>query len=402
MSGRTWSVAHFLEAAEAGPSPEGWVLGRVVLASPERLRLASDGAALDARCEQDVPLGAWVRLRGQLVGGVLAADALEVLTLPSRGIDSAEGDALWGLAGGAVMLRARASALRAIREHLHREGFVEVDTPALVRSPGLEVHLSALEVSGAGERRYLPTSPEYAMKRLLAAGLTRIYQLSKAFRADEAGALHEPEFTLLEWYRAGEGFESMMADTEQLAAEVARALTGGTRVPGVRGSVDLAPPWERLAVADAFRRYARIELSALRDEEHFFRVLIEQVEPQLGQGKPTFLTHYPASFAALARLSPEDPSVAERFEAYADGIELCNGFGELTDAGEQRSRFLAEQVERRRLGRPVYPIDERFLRALEEGIPPSAGNALGVDRLLMLVLGKREIAQVVGFGRARV
>jgi lysyl-tRNA synthetase class 2 len=333
----------------------------------------------------------------------LHVEELEVLAAPSTpsAFERADGDAQWGLTGGAAMLHARAAAMRAIRQHFDADGFIEVDTPALVRSPGLEVHLSALEVSGAGERRYLPTSPEYAMKRLLAAGLTRIYQLGKAFRAEEHGALHEPEFLLLEWYRAGQRFEAVMADTERLAAHIATTLTASTQVPGVHATLELAPPWERLTVAEAFRRHAGKELASLRDEEHFFRVLVEEVEPKLGHGRPTFLTHYPASLAALARLSPKDSSVAERFEAYAEGIELCNGFGELTDPIEQRARLLADQEARRELGRPVYPIDERFLHALEAGVPQSAGNALGVDRLLMLVLGKRAIADVIAFGSAR-
>jgi lysyl-tRNA synthetase class 2 len=196
----------------------------------------------------------------------------------------------------------------------------------------------------------------------------------------------------------------MMRDTEQLAAHVARALLGTTLVPGVTGRapIDLAPPWERLTVREAFERYAGISAdSLLEDEEQFFRVLATRVEPELGRSKPTILTRYPARFAALARLCDDDPTVAERFEAYVDGVELCNAFYELTDAAEQRARLLADEATRRKLGKPLYPLDERFLEALETGLPPCSGNALGFDRLLMLVLGKPRIEDVLAFAHAR-
>jgi lysyl-tRNA synthetase class 2 len=273
-----------------------------------------------------------------------------------------------------------------------------------VRSPGLEVHVSALEVGGAGDRRYLHTSPEYHMKRLLAAGASRIYSLGKVFRQEELGARHEPEFTMLEWYRAFEDAGAMMRDTEELTAHVARALLGTTVVPGVsgRGAIDVTPPWERLTVREAFERYAGVSADSLvDDEEQFFHVLASHVEPELGRGKPTILTRYPARFAALARLCPDDPSVAERFEAYVDGVELCNAFYELTDATEQRARLLADRATRHAAGKPLYPIDERFLEALETGLPPCSGNAIGFDRLLMLVLGRARIDEVIAFGHAR-
>jgi lysyl-tRNA synthetase class 2 len=241
------------------------------------------------------------------------------------------------------------------------------------------------------------------MKRLVSAGMSRIYQLCKSYRRGERGALHEPEFTMLEWYRAFAGSEEVMRDTEELAAHVARTLHGTTRVVGLTGEIDFAPPWERMRVRDAFERYASASLDELlTDEETFYRVLIEEVEPKLGRGKPTFLTHYPPSMAALARLRPDDPTAADRFEAYVNGIELCNGFGELTDPVEQRRRFELDRAARKNLGRPVYPLDERLLGALEDGLPPSGGNALGVDRLLMLMLGESDIAEVVAFATARV
>jgi lysyl-tRNA synthetase class 2 len=289
----------------------------------------------------------------------------------------------------------RHALLRAVREYFDSRSFVEVETPARAAAPATELHVSALEVLGAGGPRWLHTSPELYMKRLLCAGMPRIYQLCKTYRRDELGALHAPEFTMLEWYRAFAGSKDVMADTEQLVASAALALHGSTRVPAALGELDVSPPWERLTVHEAFSRYAGLELhDVLPDHDAFFRVLIE-IEPQLGRGKPTFLTHYPASMAALAKVHDDDPRYADRFEAYLNGIELCNGFGELTDAAEQRRRFEADRQERVRLGLPVYPLDEDFLAALAGGMPPSGGNALGIDRLVMILLGATRIDEVM-------
>jgi len=303
-------------------------------------------------------------------------------------------------------LEARHRALRGLRDFFDERGFIEVETPTLVRSPGTELHIEALEVVGAGERRYLHPSPEYAMKRLLAAGMTRIFQVCKAYRRGELGHLHQPEFSMLEWYRSEAGSEAMIADTEALVARLAELLCGEARIGGQHGPIDLSPPWPRLGVQQAFERFAgtgAADFAALLDdEERFYRVLLEHVEPRLGVGRPTVLERYPAQMASLARLRSDDPSVADRFEVYVDGIELCNGFGELTDAAEQRRRLLAEQATRRQNGQPDYPIDERFLSALEAGMPESGGNALGLDRLLMLLLGTRDIAEVLSFDDAAI
>jgi lysyl-tRNA synthetase class 2 len=302
-------------------------------------------------------------------------------------------------------LARRHELLRALRGFFDSSGFTEVETPSMVRSPGLDLYIEAFEVVGLRERRWLQASPEYHMKRLLAAGMRRIYQVCKTFRREEQGALHQPEFTMVEWYRADAGMSEMMRDTEALVAHVARAILGTTRIPGVGGDaaeIDVAPPWERLTVRAAFERYASRAYDVLiSDEESFYRTLIDEVEPRLGVQRPTLLTHYPVSMAALARVCPDDPEVAERFEAYIGGVELCNGFGELVDPDEQRARLRADADRRASLGKPAYPIDERFLGALQHGIPPSGGNALGVDRLLMLLLGARDIAEVVAFSAER-
>ena len=384
------------------------VRGRVTLQDTAGFRLELDGAAVAVAHPAAMPgeqpsLGAWVRVRGAWDGARLTADSVEIVRTPVRDVARGDSDFGWSQAGGIVMLKHRHAAMRAIRSFFDGAGFTEVETPTVVRSPGLELHLEALEVLGAGGPHWLQTSPEYHMKRLVSAGMSRIYQLCKSYRRGERGALHEPEFTMLEWYRAFAGSEEVMRDTEELTAHVAHALHGTTRVAGLTGEIDFAPPWERMRVRDAFERHASASLDdLLTDEETFYRVLIEEVEPKLGRGKPTFLTHYPPSMAALARIRPDDPTAADRFEAYVNGIELCNGFGELTDPVEQRRRFELDRAARKNLGRPVYPLDERLLGALEDGLPPSGGNALGVDRLLMLMLGENDIAQVVAFATARV
>jgi lysyl-tRNA synthetase class 2 len=241
------------------------------------------------------------------------------------------------------------------------------------------------------------------MKRLLAGGVPRCFQVCHCFREGEVGRRHNPEFTMVEWYRAFASVEAVIADTEALVRHVAQALGAGETLAIDGARVDLAAPFERISVADAFARWAgvgpdeAIALSA-SDEDGFFRLLVEAVEPALASlPHPVFLVDYPAPFASLARLSARDPRVAERFELYVAGVELCNGFGELTDPGEQRARLVRDQEARRRAGKPVYPIDERFLEALEEGMPPAAGNALGLDRLVAACLGTDRIAAVTAF-----
>jgi lysyl-tRNA synthetase class 2 len=296
-------------------------------------------------------------------------------------------------------LEERARLLRETRAFFDARGFVEVATPVMVPSPGLDLHLDAFEVHG-GERgapRWLITSPEYQMKRLLAGGMKRIYQLAPCFRRGEAGSRHNPEFTMLEWYRAHAGVADVMSDTEQL---VSRVTAGTVHVDDL--AVDVRPPLERVTVCEAFQRFAgwsenQTLDAAAHDEDRYFRALVELVEPALERIEHgIFLVDFPASQASLARLKPGDPRVAERFELYVAGVELCNGFGELVDPAEQRDRLVRDQAARRQRGLSVYPIDERFLQSLA-AVPPSAGNALGFDRLAALAYGLRDIRDVVSF-----
>ena len=317
----------------------------------------------------------------------------------------------------ADILKRREQALDAIRAFFKREGFTEVDTPALVVCPGLEPHLDPFEVHPARAKRYVRTSPEYAMKKLLAAGSGSIFQIGKAFRDEPPNELHLPEFTILEWYRVGAGYETVMGDCERLAAFVAEAACGRTAIDWQGAALDFAPPCERISTRDAFRRHAGLELTfaepldelrrladatdgvVTRDDDTwddvFFKIFLRHVEPKLGLGRPTILFDYPAHMAALSRIKPGDPLICERFELYAGGLELANAFGELTDAAEQRRRFEADNAERRRLGKHELPIDKDFLAALERGLPECSGVALGVDRLLMLLTDTPDIRGVV-------
>ena len=392
------------ELARALDARDVDVAGRVVSAEAASFTLQDDTGCVTVEAASVPQVGAFVRVRGRAEAGRIRSVA-ELVTVTPGSERFTRADSDWGYLIGARLhnLRLRHALLRASRAFFDAEGLLEVDTPAIVPCPGLDVHLDAIEVLGMRAPRWLHTSPEYQLKRLLTTGLPGIYEIGKAFRRGEKGRLHEPEFTMLEWYRTFSDAEQMQLDTERLVSQAAQQLLGSTRIPGVEHPVDVAPPWPRISVEQAFRRYASLSLdSVLHDEERFNRVLVEKIEPELGRGRPVFLTHYPARMASLARLCPEDPRFAERFEAYLDGVELCNGFSELTDVEEQRKRFETDQETREKLGRSVYPIDERFMGALSEGIPPSGGNALGFDRLLMLISGAKHIDQVMGFAVARM
>jgi len=331
------------------------------------------------------------------------------------------------LAARRAKLAARSRILCAVREFFAAEGYVEVDTPALQVSPGLEPHLKAFATvlhdprDGGAHPRYLHTSPEFAMKKLVAGGMPRIWQLAHAYRDGERSATHHPEFAMLEWYRAGASYRDLMVECETLLRAVqAAAGSAALRWQGHRADARLA--WQRLSVAEAFARHAGIDLLATVPdparpdwgllataaarigiaphpgddwEALFFRIFLERIEPHLGIGAPAILYDYPLAMAALSRRKPDDPRLAERFELYACGLELANAFGELTDAVEQRRRFAADQARKQALYGETYPIDEDFLAALEHGLPECAGIALGFDRLVMLATGADHIEEVL-------
>jgi lysyl-tRNA synthetase class 2 len=322
----------------------------------------------------------------------------------------------WRAAAGRQALHAT------LRRFFASQGYLEVETPLLVPAPGMEPHITAFEAPfvpetdiGRPRSLYLHTSPEYAMKRLLAEGAGPIFQICKVFRNGEVSPTHNPEFTMLEFYRPNADYHAIMGDLEQALAEAGRSVTGGE--PGADPAFFTRLPYERITVRDAVLRATGVDLRAYPDgpslkraaeavgvrtgdatsfDDVFFHLFLQKVERGLGHERPTFLIEYPASMASLSRLKPGDPSVAERVELYAKGLELANGFSELTDAVEQRARLGEEQELRRALGRPVYPLDERFLQAVGR-MPPSAGVAVGLDRILMLLMGVSSITDVLLF-----
>jgi lysyl-tRNA synthetase class 2 len=321
-------------------------------------------------------------------------------------------------------LLARGRIVAALRGWFAANDFVEVETGALQVSPGNETHLHAFNTTltgpdGARSPFYLRTSPEFACKKLLAAGERRIVEFAKVFRNRERGALHAPEFTLVEWYRAGEPYQALMADCAAILAKAAEAA--GAKEFRFRGrSADPFAAPERLTVAEAFAKFAGIDVLVtspdgkpdrallaqaalaagirIADDDTwgdiFSRVLVERIEQNLGIGRPTILDAYPAEQAALARTSPKDPRTAERFELYVCGVELANGFAELTDAAEQRHRLDNEMAEKARRYGERYPLDEDFLAALAT-MPQASGIALGLDRLVMLAVGAARVGQVL-------
>jgi lysyl-tRNA synthetase class 2 len=320
------------------------------------------------------------------------------------------------------MLEMRTRLTAATRAFFAERDFLEVDTPALQISPGLEPHLTAFATEIVASDRqsrhtlYLHTSPEFAMKKLLAAGLPRIFQLAHVFRDGERASTHHPEFTMLEWYRPGD-YAGIIEDATQLMAHLAK-VAGRSRVSWRDIECDLAAEPETITVRAAFARHADgLELLSTagdvdaltrqagrigvrvaegdRWDDLALRILAERIEPALGAGRPAFLTEYPAEMASLARLKPGDPTVAERVELYVCGLELANGFSELTDAEEQRRRFTADMNLKEQLYGVRYPLDEDFLAALAHGIPDSAGMALGFDRLVMLLTGAEHIEDVL-------
>ena len=295
-------------------------------------------------------------------------------------------------------LAKRDQALKVARRFFEEQSFVEVETPMRVRAPNLDANIEPIESSGA----WLVTSPELHLKRLVVGGLPRIFEFARCHRAEELGPYHEPEFTLLEWYRAFEPVEAVMLDTEVLVRAVVTAISGQTSLCHQGHTVDLTQPFARLSVAEAFEQHARrsdgIEL-AERDPDEWFSVWVEAIEPRLVTYEtPVFVVDYPTSQAALARKKPSNPRVSERFELYCAGVELCNGFGELTDPNEQLARFEEELRSREMRSAPALPLDSKFLNALREGMPPCSGNALGFDRLVMLAAGADSITDVRSFG----
>ncbi|PKN73425.1 MAG: EF-P lysine aminoacylase GenX [Deltaproteobacteria bacterium HGW-Deltaproteobacteria-10] len=289
-------------------------------------------------------------------------------------------------------LQLRASLIQNIRLFFINNNFLEIETPIRIPAPAPEEHIEALP---SGDW-FLQTSPELCMKRLLAADYPQIFQISKCFRDSERGKLHLPEFTMLEWYVAGFDYQQLMNQCAEMIVSSANALGFENILPWQHSSINLSSPWERITVQEAFNKYAPVTLAEALNRGNFDEILTEHIEPKLGMARPTFLYDYPAQMGALARLKQIDKSVAERFELYIGGLELANGFSELTDAREQRDRFMEAQSIRAKKDYAAYPLPEKFLSALDD-LPASAGVALGIDRLAMLFTGAAGIDDVVAF-----
>ncbi len=290
----------------------------------------------------------------------------------------------------ALWLRFR--MLQAVRQFFIEKGYIEVETPYLIPAPAPEVHIDAITAGNL----FLHTSPELCMKRLLAAGFDKIFQICKCFRKGERGGLHLPEFTMLEWYRTDIDYEGLMDECEELISHVTVRL-GFAGVLDFQGKrISLERPWEKITVTEAFKNYASVSLEFAIHTECFDEIMVKEIEPRLGNAGPTILYDYPASMGALARLKPDGSGFAERFEIYMGGLELANGFSELTDSEEQRLRFTIDEEKRRLAGKKPYPVPEKFLSSLTQ-IHEAAGIALGIDRLAMIFSDSREIDHVVSF-----
>lgn len=329
----------------------------------------------------------------------------------------------------------RSKILSLIRQFFLKNGFLEIETPSLVAEPGMEPHLNPLKTTISFLNKNFPayfvTSPEYAMKKLLTAGFTKIFQICRSYRNGEVGRLHNLEFTILEWYRSNADYKTIMGDVEKMFLYILNHLLIQNKKLKIKNKnlgknfiiyqnqkIDLSLPWPRLTVKEAFRKYAGINLDKVLDRESmariakikgytvnkddrfddiFFKIFLNEIEPHLGKGKPTILMDWPIELAALSRKKPSNPRYAERFEIYIAGLELGNAFSELTDSVEQENRLKKERQLREKMGKEVYNIDKEFIQALKLGLPPSGGIAMGVDRIVMLFTDAKSIEEVIFF-----
>ena len=286
----------------------------------------------------------------------------------------------------------RARIIQAVRGFFIDREYLEVETPIRIPAPTPEAHINAVIT----DDWFLQTSPELCMKQLLAAGFSRIFQICKCFRHKERGTKHLPELTMLEWYSTGHNYKDLMNECEDLICSVARLINGNNKINYRGREIQLDTPWTQMSVAAAFHQYASMAMDTALAKDCFDEVMANEIEPNLGSPTPLFLYDYPAPCGALARLKPGNDLLAERFELYIAGIELCNGFSELTDPAEQKARFEKELRLRKSFGHPVYPMPLKFLEALRD-MPEAGGIALGIDRLVMLFCDATEIDDVVTF-----
>ncbi len=289
-------------------------------------------------------------------------------------------------------LKIRSQIINSIRNFFYQNNYLEVETPIRTPAPAPEENIDAI----ASEDLFLQTSPELYMKRLLAAGYKKIFQIAKGFRKEERGIKHVPEFTLLEWYEAGGDYLQMMNTCESLITFVATETSLPEFFVYQKDRIDISLPWQKITVAEAFEKYSDTTVTKALAVDKFDEVMAFEIEPALNISKPVFLYDYPSEKGALAKKKRGNSAVAERFELYIGGLELCNAFSELTDKKEQTNRFIVEQEARKKAGKPVYPMSDRFLNALDK-MPVACGNALGIDRLIMLFTDSDSIDKVIAF-----
>ena len=410
---------HQPAAAAATAVGEVAVRGRILHFAKGQGRIADESGEIDFVAKssiEEIKAGDIVELYGVVVEGVIEVTQTHLF---ARGnTEWCQGDwARFHAHGLRENMRVRAAVLDAVRDFFRDGNFLAVDTPTLVRASAQEEHIQLFATEYRGEKEqeqlYLAPSPELYMKRLLGAGFERIYQISRSYRNGETGLQHNPEFTLIEWYRAYASYEEIMADVEHLVVHVAESVLGQPSVVRAGREIGLQPPWERISVREAFARWAAVDLDACADAESLFRrarelgydsarrgdswedlfhkILLEKVEPELAKLGAVHLFDYPRPLAALAKLKEGDSAVAERTEAYLGGVELSNGYTELNDPVQQRERFAREAQS------GGAPADEAFLAAMERGIPPAGGVALGLDRLVLVVAGASCLDEVIAF-----
>ena len=409
------------QPAATAPTTTGEVAvrGRLLHFTAGRGRIADESGEVDFVVKERVggiKAGDIVELYGIVVEGII--DATQVRLLAHSSAVWHQGDWSRFHANGLwANVWVRAAVLDAVRDFFKDADFLAVETPTLVLASAQEEHIQLFATEYQGDKAqkqfYLAPSPELYMKRLLGVGFERIYQISRSYRNGEMGPQHNPEFTLIEWYRAYASYEEIMADVEDLVSHVAKSVLGRSSVVRAGREIDLQPPWERLSVRDAFARWAAVDLDACTDagslfrraralgygsarredswEDLYHKILLERVEPELAKLGAIHLFDYPRQLAALAKLKEGDSAIAERTEAYLGGVELSNGYTELNDPAQQRERF----ARGARLG--GAPADEAFLAAMERGIPPAGGVALGLDRLVMIVAGASCLDEVIAF-----
>jgi elongation factor P--(R)-beta-lysine ligase len=373
------------------------VAGRLVSTSGTSLVIADAFTSCSARLSsgRELAVGCWVEVQGEFARASSTLQRARVVAVHD-GKAPACGGQFRRLSKVGAHLQRRAHAKAAVREYFIGRGYLEVDTPVRVSAPGTDVYLEPQPCGDA----WLITSPEFQHKRLLAGGLPRIFEFAHCTRRDEVGLWHQPEFTMLEWYCLLQDFEGLLGETERLVLHLARALDCSPTITVKEHEVHLDRGFERLTVAEAFRNYAGVsDVAALaaNDEDRYFQLMVDFVDPALScLERPVLLTHYPLSQAALAAPSAGMPGFSDRFELFIGGVELCNGYGELTNSAIQRERFEADVRKRRERGLREIPLDEGLLAALDEGVPPCSGNAVGFDRLLAVLL-EQPLSGVVAF-----